>query len=86
MHIHVPVVATYLPVCGQLSLLRARCALSGLMVIFYSHIVNMAGLSGESIAYLPPLVTLVSNMCVKNNLYRRRSHTTEAEDDEKWRW
>ena len=57
------------------------------------RIVNMAGLScdvklaiGESIAYLPPFVGLVSGMCVKNNLYRWCSHTTEAEDDEKWRW
>ena len=32
MPIHVPVVATYLPVCGQLNLSRAWCALSGLTV------------------------------------------------------
>ena len=47
----------------------------------------MAGLLGESIASLPTTlyISLVSDMCV-NNLYRRCSYTTEAEDYEKCRW
>ena len=51
---HIPVVATYLPVCGQLMCMV--CFNNG--QVFDSCIVNvnMAGLPGESIASLPTTI------------------------------